>query len=108
MDPIRNNQQHLHALLRRELFHHRLDVHDLHADVHSAHLPRLVAPGQEGAAGHRARGCGSELRGHVDQGGQCETGPVSGDVSRSVHMLGRSGVHPGDALAHRVCLVRFG
>lgn len=108
MDPIRNYQQHLHALLRRQLFHHRLDVHDLHANVHSAHFPRFVAPGQERAAGHRARGCGSELRGHVGQGGQRETRLVSGDVFRSILVLGRSGVHPRDALAHRVRLVRVG
>uniref|UniRef100_A0A4W6DXF0 Choline/ethanolamine transporter FLVCR1 n=1 Tax=Lates calcarifer TaxID=8187 RepID=A0A4W6DXF0_LATCA len=48
MDTVRDHQQHFHEVLQRRQLHHRLDVHDLHADVHSLHLPGDLAPGQEG------------------------------------------------------------
>lgn len=107
MDTVRHHQQHFHEVLRRGHLHHRLDVYDLHADIHSLHLPGDLAAGQKGAPGHRAGGHSVQLCGDLDQSDQRPARPVRRHLSGTVLMLVRAGVHPRDAVEDRVRVVRL-
>lgn len=98
MDTVQHYQQHFHQVLQRRCFHHRLDVYDLHAHIHSLHLPGNLAAGQKRAPGHRPRRHGAQLRGDVDQSGQRQTQPVLRDIPGTVLLLFRAGLHPRDAI----------
>lgn len=108
VDPVRHHQQHLHQVLQGGELHHRLDVHDLHADLHPLHFPGDLAAGQEGAPGRGARGHGAQLRRDVGEGGQRPARPVPGHLPGPVLLLVRAGLHPGVAVQDRLGVVRFG
>lgn len=107
VDPVRQHQQHFHALLRRQRLRHRLAVHELHAHLHPAALPRRLAAGQEGSAPHRPHRLGPQCSGCLGEAGQPAAAPLPRHGAGAGHLLPGAGLHPGHALVHRLCLVRL-
>lgn len=106
MDPVRDHQQHLHEFLQGGRLIYRLSVHGLHDRLHPLNLPGHLAAAQEGTAPHGAAGQCAELRRGLDQGAQCQTGPVLGDRCRAGCKFTVSGLHPWDSLPDGVGLVQ--
>lgn len=105
VDPVQQHQQRLGAFLWCERLCHRLAFHELHAHLHTPPLPCCLAAGQEGPAPHSSGWLGPQCPGCLGEAGQPEASPLPRHHPGAGHLLPGPGLHPGHALAHRLCLV---